>query len=54
MYGKIKDHLQKELADVDAAGLFKRERIITTPQGADVQVSSGEARQGRASHGESG
>ena len=42
MYGKIKDHLQKELADVDAAGLFKRERIITTPQGADVQVSSGE------------
>ena len=41
MYGKIKDHLQKELADVDAAGLFKRERIITTPQGADVQVSSG-------------
>ena len=42
MYGKIKDHLQKELADVDAAGLFKRERIITTPQGADVKVSSGE------------
>jgi len=42
MYGKIKDHLQKELADVDAAGLFKRERIITTPQGADVQVNSGE------------
>ncbi len=42
MYGKIKDHLQQELADVDAAGLFKRERVITTPQGADVHVSSGE------------
>ena len=42
MYGKIKEHLQKELADVDAAGLFKRERVITTPQGADVHVSTGE------------
>ena len=42
MYGKIKEHLQKELADVDAAGLFKRERVITTPQGADVQVNSGD------------
>ena len=42
MYGKIKEHLQKELADVDAAGLFKRERVITTPQGADVQVNYGD------------
>ena len=42
MYGKIKEHLQKELADVDAAGLFKRERVITTPQDADVQVNYGD------------
>ena len=42
MYGKINDHLQKELADIKAAGLFKNERIITTAQGADIAVSSGD------------
>ena len=42
MYGQIKNHLQTELSDVESAGLFKKERIITTPQGADVSVSSGE------------
>lgn len=42
MYGQIKNHLQTELSDVESAGLFKKERIITTPQGADVSVSSGD------------
>ena len=42
MYGKIKEHLQKEIADIKEAGLYKSERIITTPQGAEVQVSTGE------------
>ena len=42
MYGQIKNYLQTELSDVESAGLFKKERIITTPQGADVSVSSGE------------
>ena len=42
MYGQIKNHLQTELSDVESAGLFKKERIITTPQGANVSVSSGE------------
>lgn len=42
MYGKMKDHLQAELKAIDEAGLFKRERIITTPQGANVHVSTGE------------
>ncbi len=42
MYGKMKDHLQSELKAIDEAGLFKRERIITTPQGANVHVSTGE------------
>lgn len=42
MYGKMKDHLQSELKSIDEAGLFKRERIITTPQGANVHVSTGE------------
>jgi glycine C-acetyltransferase len=42
MYGKIKDHLQKELKEIEEAGLYKKERIITTPQGAKVHVSTGE------------
>ncbi|MHC5202026.1 glycine C-acetyltransferase [Myroides sp. LJL119] len=42
MYGKIKDHLQKELETIQENGLFKRERIITSPQGAEITVSTGE------------
>lgn len=42
MYGKIKDHLQSELQAIDEAGIYKHERIITTPQGANVHVKSGE------------
>ena len=42
MYGKIKNHLQGELSEVEAAGLFKKERVITSPQGADVKVDSGD------------
>ncbi len=42
MYGKIKDHLQKELTDIKSAGLFKDERIITTAQGADIAISTGD------------
>ena len=42
MYGKIKDHLTDELTAIDEAGIYKRERIITTPQGANVHVSTGE------------
>ena len=42
MYGKIKEHLQKELADIKEAGLFKDERIIKSPQGADIQLTTGD------------
>lgn len=42
MYGKIQDHLASELKTIEENGLFKRERIITTPQGAEVHVSTGE------------
>lgn len=42
MYGKIKEHLQKELAGIKEAGLFKAERIIVTPQSADIKVETGE------------
>jgi len=42
MYGKIKTHLEKELADIREAGLYKNERIITSAQGAEIAVSTGE------------
>ena len=42
MYGKIKDHLQKELQEIEDAGLFKKERIITSPQDAVIKISTGE------------
>jgi glycine C-acetyltransferase len=39
MYGKIRTHLQAELKNIDEAGLYKRERIITSKQGAVVKVN---------------
>jgi glycine C-acetyltransferase len=42
MYGKIKDHLQQELQTIKDSGLYKEERIITSPQGAEIEVSAGE------------
>ncbi|MDQ7949870.1 MAG: glycine C-acetyltransferase [Pedobacter sp.] len=41
MYKTLKPVLQKELEEIENAGLYKRERIITTPQGADIKVSTG-------------
>ncbi|MES2132130.1 MAG: glycine C-acetyltransferase [Bacteroidota bacterium] len=41
MYGKFQDHLQSQLNEIEENGLFKKERIITTPQGASVKVSDG-------------
>ncbi len=42
MYGKIKNHLQAELAQIKEDGLFKEERIIVSPQDAVIKISSGE------------
>ncbi len=42
MYGKLKDFLQKELQSIDEAGLYKRERIITGPQGAEIELNTGQ------------
>ena len=42
MYGKLKHYLSEELAQIEANGLMKRERVITTPQGPQVSVSTGE------------
>ncbi len=41
MYDRLQAHLQKELADIREAGLYKNERVIITPQGAEIKVSSG-------------
>ena len=38
MYGKFQQHLSDELTAIEAAGLYKKERIITTPQRADIRV----------------
>lgn len=39
MYGKIKQHLQNELNAIQENGLYKKERIITSPQGAEIVVN---------------
>lgn len=39
MYGKIKEHLQNELQTIEDNGIFKKERIITSPQGAEMTVN---------------
>lgn len=44
MYGKMKNHLAEELQNIEAAGLYKRERIITSPQKANITV---EGREGK-------
>ncbi len=38
----IKEHLEKELQDIEAAGLFKKERIITSSQDAVIKINTGE------------
>lgn len=42
MYGKIKEHLQQELETIKENGLYKKERIITSPQDAEITISTGE------------
>ncbi|GHA66319.1 glycine C-acetyltransferase [Pontibacter akesuensis] len=39
MYETLKPDLEQQLADIKEAGLFKQERIITTPQGADIDTT---------------
>ncbi|MEA4905034.1 MAG: glycine C-acetyltransferase, partial [Petrimonas sp.] len=42
MYKKMQQHLQSELAAIREAGLYKNERIIVTPQKAEIKVKSGQ------------
>ncbi|HPG34668.1 MAG TPA: glycine C-acetyltransferase, partial [Lentimicrobium sp.] len=41
MYTRFQEFLQKEISDIKEAGLYKNERIIITPQGAEIKVNSG-------------
>ncbi len=40
MYGKVKDELTAEIQSIKESGLYKEERIITTPQGAQIDTTS--------------
>lgn len=42
MYGKIKQHLESELQSIKENGLYKKERIIASPQGAEITLNTGE------------
>lgn len=42
MYGKIKDHLQQQLQEIEQQGLYKKERIISSPQMAEITLDSGQ------------
>ena len=42
MYGKMKQHLQEELRLIEEAGLYKKERIIVSPQKAEIKVQTGQ------------
>jgi len=42
MYGNIQQHLQNELQDIKDSGLYKEERIITSAQGAEITLNTGE------------
>ena len=42
MYGNMKEYLQTELKSIEDSGLFKKERIITTPQDAVIKINTGE------------
>lgn len=41
MYGQFQKHLQDELSSIKEAGLYKNERNITSPQGAEIKLADG-------------
>jgi glycine C-acetyltransferase len=42
MYGAFKSYLEKELKEIKQSGLYKTERIITSPQQAEISVNKGQ------------
>lgn len=41
MYSKFQEYLQNELANIETAGLYKKERVIVSPQGAEITLANG-------------
>ncbi|MFW6137342.1 MAG: glycine C-acetyltransferase, partial [Candidatus Aminicenantaceae bacterium] len=41
MYGRIKNDIEKEIQSIRESGLYKDERVIMTPQGAEIEVKDG-------------
>ncbi|WP_324720124.1 glycine C-acetyltransferase [Salinimicrobium sp. HB62] len=41
MYGEMKEYLEKEIQNIKEEGLYKKERIITSPQGAEISLEGG-------------
>jgi glycine C-acetyltransferase len=41
MYDRFQAHLQSQLKDIEEAGLYKKERILTSPQGAEITIQGG-------------
>jgi glycine C-acetyltransferase len=42
MYKNYKEHLEKILTEIRDAGLYKNERIIVSPQGAEIELDTGQ------------
>lgn len=42
MYSNYQKFLQEEISEIKKAGLYKSERVIVSPQGAEIEVSSGQ------------
>lgn len=42
MYGKFQEHLRKQLDSIHSEGLYKNERILTTPQGVEIRTDKGQ------------
>ena len=42
MYGNFKKHLQLQLSEIEEAGLYKKERVIVSPQNAQIKVNTGQ------------
>jgi glycine C-acetyltransferase len=43
MYGEFQKHIERELAGIREAGFYKKERVIATPQGAEIGVTGGKS-----------
>ena len=42
MYTAFRNHLSIQLKEIEEAGLYKNERVIISPQGAEIELESGQ------------